>query len=406
MSFWRTPRKVLFRRWLFQVHLWTGLIAGLYYSTVCLTGALIVYKIELEQQFVRDQVTLTPAQVKAPRLSWQALCDRLRAAEPTARITTLYFPAEETRAPYFRYVTNRGRFDGRTYAWVEPSTGRILAKDEAPVSWLAWLYDLHAHLLSGKSGLWWNGVGGFTLIVMMLSGVVIWWPGVKLWRSALRYERRAGWKRKNYDLHRLVGLAAALPIILISLTGAYYAFPDAYKYVALKMAPPGEWFSPPAVPLASRDAAHLPLDVQIAIASRALPSGSLTTYQFSAGATAPAVRFSLPGDWCRQGCQKVSLDPHTGSVLRRELTRDLPLPIRLIGYMGPLHFGTFGGHPVRIVWMLMGLAVPGLFVTGALMYWNRYLSKRWRFAAEWRIAERMLDPARENAGSGTASQQG
>ena len=44
----------------------------------------------------------------------------------------------------------------------------------------------------------------------------------------------------------------------------------------------------------------------------------------------------------------------------------------------PLHFGTHWGFAVKCLWAGVGLALPLLAVTGLLMYWNRFLSKRWR----------------------------
>jgi uncharacterized iron-regulated membrane protein len=43
-----------------------------------------------------------------------------------------------------------------------------------------------------------------------------------------------------------------------------------------------------------------------------------------------------------------------------------------------LHFGNFAGLKTRIVWAALGLAPPILFLTGALMWWNRVLSKEGR----------------------------
>ena len=41
----------------------------------------------------------------------------------------------------------------------------------------------------------------------------------------------------------------------------------------------------------------------------------------------------------------------------------------------PLHFGTFWGLGVKILWAVLSLSIPLLCVTGALMYWNRVLRK-------------------------------
>ena len=39
-----------------------------------------------------------------------------------------------------------------------------------------------------------------------------------------------------------------------------------------------------------------------------------------------------------------------------------------------LHFGRFAGWPSKILWAIVGLAPPVMFVTGALMWWNRVLT--------------------------------
>jgi len=50
-----------------------------------------------------------------------------------------------------------------------------------------------------------------------------------------------------------------------------------------------------------------------------------------------------------------------------------------------LHFGTFWGHPSRIVWLLVGISPLILFVSGLLMWWNRSLSKVFRRSSGARV---------------------
>jgi uncharacterized iron-regulated membrane protein len=49
-----------------------------------------------------------------------------------------------------------------------------------------------------------------------------------------------------------------------------------------------------------------------------------------------------------------------------------------VSLLAPLHFGTAYGTGVKILWALLGILLPLLAITGTLMYWNRYLSKKWR----------------------------
>jgi uncharacterized iron-regulated membrane protein len=52
----------------------------------------------------------------------------------------------------------------------------------------------------------------------------------------------------------------------------------------------------------------------------------------------------------------------------------------------PLHFGTYWGLSVKIIWALAGLAIPLLTVSGILMYWNRWLRRKWKQLGKARTA--------------------
>jgi uncharacterized iron-regulated membrane protein len=44
----------------------------------------------------------------------------------------------------------------------------------------------------------------------------------------------------------------------------------------------------------------------------------------------------------------------------------------------PLHFGTYWGLTFKLLRALLGLSIPLLTISGALMYWNRALRRKWR----------------------------
>jgi len=45
-------------------------------------------------------------------------------------------------------------------------------------------------------------------------------------------------------------------------------------------------------------------------------------------------------------------------------------------WLSRLHFGRFAGAFVKAVWVAAGLIPATLFITGALMWWNRVLRNR------------------------------
>ena len=46
---------------------------------------------------------------------------------------------------------------------------------------------------------------------------------------------------------------------------------------------------------------------------------------------------------------------------------------QVLYWLAYLHFGRFGGMPTKIIWTVVGLAPPVMFVTGVVMWWNRVL---------------------------------
>ena len=62
-------------------------------------------------------------------------------------------------------------------------------------------------------------------------------------------------------------------------------------------------------------------------------------------------------------------------IVRVDYHRDLSLGVRIQRDMFGLHFGTFWGHPTRVVWLVVGIAPVVLFVSGLLIWWNRTVAK-------------------------------
>lgn len=366
-----TPKLPLRERWwkkaTFQLHLWAGVILGIYFLVVGLTGSLVVYKKELERLMIPELVQVPP---QDQRVSFDAMLASVKAAYPGMKLQNVYlYPKGYSWS--FRLQGERGRVQ----AYVDPATGRVLGGDRYEDKFLQWVYDLHVNLLSGKPGLWWNGIGGFCLILMAATGIVIWWPERRFLRSALRYERRAGWKRQNYDLHKLLGLVSSALLILLALTGAYYAFPKEYESaLATLTGGPSKTTAPRRTPVKGETPATLEEVLQVAL--RALP-GDPTLFRPAANPKeVHSLKTLQSKDWRTQGDDTVYIDPVTAKIIHIDRHAEQPLGVRLQRDIYALHFGTFGGHTTRVLWILIGLAPGTLFATGLLMWWNRSLSKR------------------------------
>jgi uncharacterized iron-regulated membrane protein len=383
-GFLAKPRESSFRKGLFVVHWLLGIVFGLYFGVVCITGAAVVYKKELEQLAIPTLLRVPPADQRA---SFAQMTRQVQERYPDHRLSNAYLYSAEGATWSFRL---QGK-DGRTQVYVNPYTAEIVGHDKYDRAFLQWVYDLHSDLLLGSTGLVVNAIGGFALLGMCLTGLVIWWPGIRKVAAGFHYELRAGWKRQVYDLHKVAGIAVLVPLALLAVTGAYWGFPTQYE-AALGLLSNGEGRrnapAAPPLPAATAPAASAPvasasappgLDVVLARALAAMPEGEPTLFTFPSRPGQPySLRKKLPGDWRTIGDHSVYIHPANGEVLRVDRHHELPLGVRLHRDIYGLHFGSFWGHPTRIAWVVVGVAGFALFATGWLMYWNRVLVKRWR----------------------------
>jgi uncharacterized iron-regulated membrane protein len=370
MSFWDKPRQSALRKALFQIHLWSGLIAGLYVVLIGITGSILVYRYEIEHAINPALNRITRGQGRA---SVQKVYDDLRAKYPRLTFQQLAIPPEPDRSWFWRA---RDAANHRVYVYFNQYTGAHIGAEVHQDLWMQWIYDLHAYLLLEKPGLIFNGIGGTAVTLLSLTGLIIWWPGIRNWRFGFTYSPANGWKRQNYDLHKVVGFGSFAVMLVVALTGIYYCFPNESRALIGKISGHPMTVDPimTGIPAPNSKAS---LDIVLEEAEKALPGGRVWALSIPQKPDVPyTYRKILPGDWHRAGDHWVFLSPETGKPLRWERTADFPWGTRFVKSMAPLHFGTWGGTFSRILYIFLGAGLSLLAVTGYLMYWNRFLSKK------------------------------
>jgi uncharacterized iron-regulated membrane protein len=362
------PQATFVRRVLFQIHLWMGVLAGTYVVLVCVTGAALVFRIDLQRAL--HPHLFTPG--AGPQVDAATILERLRQTYPDGRISGIDAPTT-ARPTYLAYVVQRGRL---LTLLVDPAGGHVLG--ELPErSFIRTLQDLHFNLLAGRTGRVINGIGAGLLLALCLTGVVIWWPGIPNWRRGLFVDFSRTWRRVIWDLHGAVGIWAVTLIAMWAVTGLSFAFPSQFRAAVNAVLPltvaraPQSEPAPGATALAWRTLIanaqeHMPGQyVQRVIPPADAKAAFLV--MFSPVSLAPAGRESLT---------PVHLDQYTGRRLAVGGTTPTAGDL-IVQWMGPLHVGNLGGPVVRVVWLIFGLAPPVLVVTGFVMWWTRVVRPRW-----------------------------
>lgn len=358
------------RRALFQVHLWLGVITGLYILLVCVTGAALVFRIDMQRALHPDLFTPSAA---GPQADPVAILDSVARAYPGERVSGIDAPTAG-RPTYLAYTSSGDRF--RTLL-LDPATATMLG-ELADTTLVRTLQELHFDLLGGRTGRIVNGVGAIVLSLMCLTGLVIWWPGRGNWQRSLVIDWRRTWKRVVWDLHSAIGFWTAAFTLMWGVTGIYFAFPTAFRSTVNQISP----ITRASLPQSSSRNGREPLQWRVLIdeAARHAPGQHVARVVLpSSERAAFLVQFS-PTRPTPLGAElnSVYLDQYSGALAAAPDTASARTAGDLVmAWVGPLHVGNFGGNGIRAAWLLLGLAPPVLFVTGFLLWWTRVVRTRW-----------------------------
>jgi uncharacterized iron-regulated membrane protein len=375
-SFLSHPQRLWWRAALFQLHLWIGLIFGIYVCAVSISGSIVVLEEELTRMSRPD--LFRPGSKGLTRYeAVGATAADVKSRFPGFEVSEIFFRiASEPALQFEGWLPARGRERESLNVYVDPATGRILGTTDRRF-WVSRIRDLHIELLAGHTGLIVNGCGAVLLLILGATGCVIWWPGIRHWDRAFCVDFRCKWSRINFSLHSAVGVWL-LPFVLIwGISGIYLVWPESFVSF-LDHFTPARSGVPPTVFTTSRSGELLPFVSLVEKAANMYPASKMLEVKLAQHRDDAVVVVVAPDETFRRATH-VFFDPVTGEVLRT-WTRGQgeTLGAQILPWIADLHFGERWGLGVKLLWAALGLALPILAVTGALMYWNRFLAKKWR----------------------------
>lgn len=344
------------RHWTFQLHSWCGLALGLYAIVIGLSGAVLVWQDELEAAEYPD--FHREPNPKISTTSDQALA-RVRAAFPEGRPISLTWPNPGT--PFWMSYVLLGSEAREVY--IDTTSGQVAGVRDPRAGWTGWTGRLHTNLLAGSMGRRINTYAACLLLGLSVSGVILWWPRRSLWQI----DGSSGWWKFFWQTHHVVGAGTVLFIVLLSVTGTYFYWSSAYVRAVSGM------FARTAEPRVT-DAGGSVLDMAH-IESAALaafpgvPIHRIAVVDQPNQAVRVTYREATPEEF--HLVSTAFLHPVTGEILLRNSLAGRPAGDTILTWISALHFGVFGGWPVKMMWSILSLSLPLLAVSGLWIWWGR-----------------------------------
>ncbi len=115
---------------------------------------------------------------------------------------------------------------GEVYVYINPYSGRVLHAEGLLENFFTVIQYIHLYLLlPPKIGQLVVGISVICFVILLITGMVLWWPKRKSDRKrSFTIKWKGKWKRVNYDLHNVLGFYVAGIALIISLTGLNIAF--------------------------------------------------------------------------------------------------------------------------------------------------------------------------------------
>lgn len=352
------------KRRIFAIHSYTGLISGILLLLVSLSGLFLVFNREI------DRIMLNHLHIVEPEeepVSLDTIANKVKMQFPEAdymRFRTL--PSRPDESVEISVEYDEDKFpDLWHFAYYNPYTGEFLGKvnEGGMDNPSGWLLYFHYSLFMGKAGMLLVALLSLALMVSIVTGFLVYRKyilKVLTFQISVDFQN---WRKASSGLHRVLGVWALLFNLVIAVSGFWmlrdvftYDFYtneekpfihekvnlsasfDYFKYEAEKAAPGMQVVSihPPGL---SKD----PLIVYLKDPSRPLYASE----------------------------NRVEFDTKTNKVIKTWLADEASLGETSEMVLYSLHFGQYGGMPLKIVYGIFAALTCTLTITGFMLWWRR-----------------------------------
>ena len=365
----------------YLVHKWSSLIPMAFLLMLCVTGLPLIFHDEIDAAMA-DEAGSALAETPSAEggLPLDAMLETALAQRPGEVPLFMAFSQDDSLLTVTTGPSPDADGSQMTLLFLDRATGESLGP--APVNQLMdFLLTLHTDMFLGLPGMWALGVCGILFLVALVSGIVLYAPFMRrLPFGTVRTDRKP--RTRRLDEHNLLGVVAFAWMIVVGATGAINAFADPLT---------DSWRESEVAAMTAAYGAQQPLspdeygslDAAMAAAQEALPGRSPQFIGFPGGDWSSGHHYAIFFQGDRPVTQNL-LTPALVDARSSQLTdaRTMPAINQALMMSKPLHFGDYGGLPLKIIWAVMTLVTIWVLWTGILL-WLRRRSGR----LERRIAE-------------------
>jgi uncharacterized iron-regulated membrane protein len=379
------------KTWYF-VHKWSSLICTAFLLLLCLTGLPLIFHDEIDQLFDHD-APLPTLPAATPAASLDRIVEVSQERYPGGYPLVLVWDDDRPNVIKLSMLPSPDADPEQTRVLaLDARTAQVLDEPKPERGSMYVVLKLHEELFAGLPGELFLGAMGLLFAAAIVSGAVVYGPFMR--KLDFGTVRRDGTRRLKWlDLHNLLGIVTLTWALVVGATGVMNTLAEPLFDLWRARELPSLLAPYQGQPLPTRLGA---VQAAVETARTALPDMEITSVVF------PNTRFGSPRHYLiwTQGktpltsrlSMPVMVDAVTGQLTT---SHSLPWYLRALEISRPLHFGDYGGLPMKILWVLLD-GVTIVVLSSGLYLW---LVRR-KTPIEARLEE--IEP-QEAASAGAAS---
>ena len=348
-----------------RLHTGSSLLCTVFLLVLCVTGLPLIFHDEI------DGLTVPPIARQSPpgaaALPLAQLVARAQARYPDQRVQFIFWPPDTEGVVHIGLAPDHEPDKNLHRVVLDAGNGAVLSEPSADRGMMAVVLRAHSELFAGVPGTLFVGAVGLVFIVALVSGLVLYGPFMR--KSPFGRVRSAARRTRWLDLHNLLSVVTVTWALAVGVTGIVNAL-EKPLFAMWR----GQELPKLLAPYAGKPAPAVlaPIDDAIAVARAAAPGTTLTSVLY------PYSRFTSPRHylvWTKGNTpftahlfSAILIDVETGRLTTRLA---LPWYLRTLEISRPLHFGDYGGLPLKIIWALFDLVTIVVLVSGLYLWIGR-----------------------------------
>jgi sulfite reductase (NADPH) flavoprotein alpha-component len=365
------------KKLLFKIHLILGLTAGFVLMIVGLTGSVLSFEKEIIQFINKD--TYFVKSLDKPKLSIEQILNDFNKKIPEAKINALTFSKDETSSLIINIASKDKKARKGINYYINPYTAEILPDLKGDV-FFKFIEDIHRRLTFGDVGKQIVAASVVSLLLLIISGVYIYWPRIKnAFFKSMTFKFKHKGRAFLSTMHSSVGLWV-IPFYLIAcLTGLFWS----YDFISngLHSLTGVEKQKKMQAPKSDEnnnlsDLSYSDVQKAVDLFNQNIKDYEKINIRFTPKNETYTFSYLSLNPTHDRAMSKIELDINTNKIINHEKFEDKPLTEKLMRSILALHTGEYFGLIGRII-MFISSSLMALFtITGLMMYMGRKKKKK------------------------------